>query len=229
LQKLDPYLGLLNARNTPSEGLNSSPAQRLLGRRTKTLLPTTAELLKPNSAPSIKEQVKLKEIQKNHIAVRMNASRKDLKPLKPGDIVRMQPIKRGEKEWKPATVTKQLKQRTYEVKTNNGNLLRRNRQHLRFKPHGERPPPEPKNSNTHGTVANYAPNLSMPPVNKTCDNSENMQKPVAATDKLASAKPTPNPIVNSPDSKAQPANEPSDYIMRRSGRVSKPPIRFSDM
>jgi hypothetical protein len=71
-------------KKAKSEGLNSSPAQRLLGRKTKTLLPTTAELLKPNSAPSIKEQVKFKEIQKNHTAVRMNASRKDLKPLKPG-------------------------------------------------------------------------------------------------------------------------------------------------
>ena len=32
----DPYLGLLNIRNTPSEGMTTSPAQRLFGRRTKT-------------------------------------------------------------------------------------------------------------------------------------------------------------------------------------------------
>ena len=35
----DPYLGLLNQRNTPTEGLKTSPAQRLMGRRTKTLFP----------------------------------------------------------------------------------------------------------------------------------------------------------------------------------------------
>ena len=35
----DIYLALLDWRNTPSEDLGSSPAQRLLGRRTRTQLP----------------------------------------------------------------------------------------------------------------------------------------------------------------------------------------------
>ena len=39
--KEDPYIGLLNIRNTPTEGMATSPAQRLFGRRTNTLLPTT--------------------------------------------------------------------------------------------------------------------------------------------------------------------------------------------
>ena len=43
----DIYLALLEWRNTPSEGLQSSPAQRMFGRRTRTLIPTTSELLKP--------------------------------------------------------------------------------------------------------------------------------------------------------------------------------------
>uniref|UniRef100_A0AAQ4PPW8 Gypsy retrotransposon integrase-like protein 1 n=1 Tax=Gasterosteus aculeatus aculeatus TaxID=481459 RepID=A0AAQ4PPW8_GASAC len=43
----DPYLAILDHRNTPSPGLDSSPAQRLLSRRTKTLLPTKATLLRP--------------------------------------------------------------------------------------------------------------------------------------------------------------------------------------
>lgn len=36
----DPYLGFLDFRNTPTEGLGKYPAQHLFGRRTKTLLPT---------------------------------------------------------------------------------------------------------------------------------------------------------------------------------------------
>ena len=40
LLKQNPYLGLLNWINTPTEGLGSSPVQRGFGRRTKTLLPT---------------------------------------------------------------------------------------------------------------------------------------------------------------------------------------------
>ena len=43
----DVYLSLLDWRNTPSEGISSSPAQRMFGRRTRTLLPTTSSLLKP--------------------------------------------------------------------------------------------------------------------------------------------------------------------------------------
>ena len=46
-EKSDPFIGLLNVRNTPSEGMSSSPAQRLFGRRTKTTTPTTGHLLQP--------------------------------------------------------------------------------------------------------------------------------------------------------------------------------------
>ena len=41
----DPYLGFSYFRNTPAQGLNSSPAQRLFGRRTKTLLPTSGRIM----------------------------------------------------------------------------------------------------------------------------------------------------------------------------------------
>ena len=43
----DYFLALLNHRNTPSVGLNTSPAQRLMGRRTKTTLPSTQNQLIP--------------------------------------------------------------------------------------------------------------------------------------------------------------------------------------
>ena len=52
----DPYLGLLNIRNTPSEGMATSPAQRLFGRRTKTLLPTTHNQLKPGGPADVGKQ-----------------------------------------------------------------------------------------------------------------------------------------------------------------------------
>jgi len=53
----DPYLALLDWRNTPTEGLNSSPVQRLIGRRTRTLLPTSARLLKPKLPKPAKDVV----------------------------------------------------------------------------------------------------------------------------------------------------------------------------
>ena len=47
LDKRDPYLALLEYRNTPISDKLGSPAHRLMGRRTKTLLPTTTKLLQP--------------------------------------------------------------------------------------------------------------------------------------------------------------------------------------
>ena len=47
--KKDPLLVILDWRNTPSEGFSTSPAQRLMGRCTRTLLPTAEKLLQPNS------------------------------------------------------------------------------------------------------------------------------------------------------------------------------------
>ena len=43
----DAYLALLDYRNTPTQRLDTNPAQRLMSRRTKTLLPTTKNLLVP--------------------------------------------------------------------------------------------------------------------------------------------------------------------------------------
>ena len=43
----DPLLALLAWRNTPSEGFNTSPVHRLMGRRTRILLPITHSLLEP--------------------------------------------------------------------------------------------------------------------------------------------------------------------------------------
>ncbi|KAL6490120.1 hypothetical protein MHYP_G00004650 [Metynnis hypsauchen] len=122
----DPYLAILDHRNTPSQGLNTSPVQRLFSRRTRTLLPITDNLLKP-------------EIQQNTQGLRNNQHRqikyynrtaKDLQPLKQGDRVRVQPFE-PQTVWKPATVIKPVDHRSYEIKLENGGVLRRNRRHLR--------------------------------------------------------------------------------------------------
>ena len=36
----DPYIDILNLRNTPIEAMNTRPAHRLFGRRTKSIMPT---------------------------------------------------------------------------------------------------------------------------------------------------------------------------------------------
>jgi len=59
----DPYLAFLDYRNTPTQVMTISPVQRLMGRRTKTLLPTAQSLLMPKTTQSGIEKSQLKERQ----------------------------------------------------------------------------------------------------------------------------------------------------------------------
>ena len=84
----DVYLALLDYRNTPTQGLNTSPAQRLMSRRTKTLLPTTDKLLQPEVAQD--QQSKLMA-SKARQAKYYNRGAKNLPELNRGDVVRVTP------------------------------------------------------------------------------------------------------------------------------------------
>lgn len=54
---LDPYLAFLEHRNIPSDGMSTSPAQRLFGKRTRTTIPTSRQLLEPASTQSVKQEL----------------------------------------------------------------------------------------------------------------------------------------------------------------------------
>ena len=54
----DPYLALLDFRNTPTEGYTTSPAQRMLNRQTRTLLPMSSSLLKPEIPTRVQKSQK---------------------------------------------------------------------------------------------------------------------------------------------------------------------------
>ena len=61
----DPYLALLEIKNTPTQGLGSSPAQRLLNRRTRTLLPMSSKLLAPRGEEYLnQDRIRLKDLQR---------------------------------------------------------------------------------------------------------------------------------------------------------------------
>ncbi|CAG2219480.1 unnamed protein product [Mytilus edulis] len=122
----DPYLALLDWRNTPSEGLDSSPSQRMFGRRGRTLLPSASRLLKPDIQTDV---VGNKRIQKEKQRSYYNRSAKDKTELAKGDIVRIKPFKNG-KEWTKAKVDEKCNIRSYNVTTEDGSTYRRNRRHL---------------------------------------------------------------------------------------------------
>ena len=56
------YKALLDWRNTPSEGIGASPAQRFLGRRCRTFLPVTNSLLQPHFPTQEHSSLGLKRI-----------------------------------------------------------------------------------------------------------------------------------------------------------------------
>ena len=65
----DPYLAILDYRNTPTQGMESSPVQRLMNRRTRTLLPMTKALLEsrtPHPDQEIKELSKRQQQQSKY-------------------------------------------------------------------------------------------------------------------------------------------------------------------
>ena len=124
--KSDPYLALLDYRNTPTQHVGSSPVMRLMGRRTKTLLPTKGKLLQPTNATLEKEKIDKAKVKQ---AVYYNRTAHQLTPLTVGETVR---VKTPNRPWEKGTVTNtKLDNRSYEVKTEAGASYIRNRKHLR--------------------------------------------------------------------------------------------------
>ena len=54
--KLDVWKAILDWRNTPTENMSSSPVQSLMSRRTRTLLPTASQLLKPKVEEGVRSR-----------------------------------------------------------------------------------------------------------------------------------------------------------------------------
>ena len=77
----DPWLAVLDHRNTPSQGIGASPTQRLMNRRTKTLLPTKGSLLMPSIETGIPTKINQ---EKQRQAMYYNRSAKDLPVLSEG-------------------------------------------------------------------------------------------------------------------------------------------------
>lgn len=139
--KTDIHLALLDQRNTPTQAMTTSPVQRFLNRRTKTLLPTRESLLRPKVPSPEDQQQKIKEKQKAQ-AHYYNRNARDLKELTKGDVVRIKPSKPSVRVWKKGVVVQKIDNRSYVVETTDGTRYRRNRYHLRKTPASSQAPKE---------------------------------------------------------------------------------------
>ena len=87
----DTYKAILDYRNTPTQGMDSSPVQRLMNRRTKTLLPMSRALLQPRVTYPGKDQQNLAKRQEKQVRY-FNQGARSLGELAEGDVVRMKPF-----------------------------------------------------------------------------------------------------------------------------------------
>uniref|UniRef100_A0A3P9K9H2 Gypsy retrotransposon integrase-like protein 1 n=1 Tax=Oryzias latipes TaxID=8090 RepID=A0A3P9K9H2_ORYLA len=123
----DSYLSLLEYRNTPVDNLHS-PAQLLMSRRLRSILPNTPEQLKPQV--TCQESVRFqREVCQQRQQTFFNKCAKPLTPLSAGTPISYQ---QEDGSWKSATVTQPANTpRSYHITTAEGQTLRRNRRHLR--------------------------------------------------------------------------------------------------
>jgi len=122
----DFQLSLLQYRNTPLDDIDASPAQLLMGRRTRTQLPTKEKLLKPKTEKDVPEKLdKKKEIQKRYY----DRGTRQLKKLKKGDLVRVK-LGKNAKQLTMAKVIKETEQPRSYIIESDGVHYRRNRRDL---------------------------------------------------------------------------------------------------
>lgn len=111
----DPYLAILNYRASPLEN-GLSPAEMLMNRKLRTRLPSATHKMEKSEVRQADRQTEL-----------YDRTAKPLRPLTQEDIVRV----RCDGQWGPlAKVVKEMMPRSYEVLTEHGKTMRRNRRHL---------------------------------------------------------------------------------------------------
>ena len=104
--------------------MDTSPAQRLLGRRCKTLLPTSRSLLTPEFS-LINDAAKLcgrKERQRRYF----NSGKRVLSPVRTGETIRVRSLSGT---WRPAECLREVAPRSYEVLVD-GAVCRRNQKDI---------------------------------------------------------------------------------------------------
>ena len=125
LGKENEFIALLNWRNTPSEGMNTSPAQRLMDRRCKTTMPCNRKLLQPRYSTRQDSEDINKRKQKQ--ARYYNRGSRQRNSIKPGESIRMRLP--GSKFWSPGVCLDEVAPRSYRVKIGD-TTYRRNRRQL---------------------------------------------------------------------------------------------------
>lgn len=200
----DPWLAMLDQRNTPTQGVDSSPVQRLMSRRTQTLVPMSSTLLYPKVVEGVNEklQVKRQKAKSYH-----DRSTKILPELEIGQEVRVASQKN--KTWDRGTCVQKLSDRSYAVQAS-GEIMRRNRHDLR----PERGSDTTVQAQPSTAEIENAPSTTVP----TLDT--------ARSEKQATSMGWKETIPSKVHSYLEPK---PDKITRTRTRIVRPPVRYGDV
>ena len=199
----DPFLALLEWRNTPSESLGLSPVQIIFGRHTRTKLPTSQRLLATPTATEVQRSLGQEKLKQEKY---YNRGARERVPLKRGQTVR---VKWSEQpEWRKGRIETVLPNRSYAIQFGDGTIRRRTSKHVRF---SAEPPL------THPSVD--------PPLIETSDH-EPTPSEEHNTEGFRHEQPTANdPTIHQMQS---PPTSEQPMLVTRCGRPVRPPLRYRD-
>lgn len=202
----DPYLGLLEYRNTPIDDVGS-PAQLLMSRRLRSIIPTTDAQLQPKvlDPHKVEEKLRLKQEKQKHY---FDQHAKHLPTLEKGDRIRVQ----MGSHWKPGVVTEDAgTPRSYRIRTDEGREYRRNRRALMKSPESD------------PSATNISPHHESPTVrtNGSSHSKETADQAVSFFEEPTTASQEQEEIHSLED-------EISEPYKTASGRVVRRPPHFKD-
>lgn len=127
LEGTDPYLVLLEYRNTPIDSDLPSPAEILFSRKTRGFLPCHKSLLKPRLAKNVKINLKNKQIKQKFY---YDKKARPMRKLKCNERVFIRKPD-GSKWFKGNVIKRNVNPRSYFVKNEDGSTYVRNRNHIK--------------------------------------------------------------------------------------------------
>ena len=136
VDRKDPWMAILAYRNTVTEGMTTTPMERMMGRKARTQLP-----MKPSTLEASRREKDYSDT-RDQLKARQEKQRKyydrkayNLPDLERGDTVRVQP-KGQHTYWRRGIVCAKVAPRSFSVQLDNGTVIRRNRVQLRKVPSG---------------------------------------------------------------------------------------------
>ena len=228
IEQKDYHLALLSYRTTPIQFLGYSPAELLQNRQLKTTLPVLPEKL--YSKPIDREIVQQRDFEyKRNVKNYFDHSSKPLKSLHQGQHVVIKDD--SEKVWQRqgVIVNSNTDRRQYEI-LSNGNVLKRNRRHLRPIPFStEATRVRSSAALPYFTVSR--PSAAVPAAKVGCPGNSPVSAPAPGQARSA-ARPSgeSQTTVHPSTVQSQTTSTPCSPVpvTTRHGRIIKPPSRYTD-